>query len=208
MASREPRLYSNIAECVISATICGRALSHQQTSIVEKAYNSSSLDYMARRNWLEGLLDNRLESLRINYSQDAITPDPMTTFTAMLTHAAVLYLWHIADLSLDKGEDQSLILPLAERSLESARELCRLAQDIELHGLFRAHTFTPIPLFFGAYRLRSYLEMEGPNLGHDEKEQIEKLVHIFLEVLHKLQTVNNLASRVLHQYGMRRFRPL
>ena len=208
MASREPRPYSNIAECVISATICGRALSHQQTSIVEKAYSSPPIDYVARRNWLEGLLDDRLETLRISRSQYAMTPDPMTAFSTILIHAAVLYLWHIADLLLDKDEDQSLILPLAARGLESARELCRLAQDVELHGLFKAHTFTPIPLFFGAYRLRSYLEIEGPNLGHDEKEQIEKLVQICLEALQKLQTVNNLASRVLYQYHTHRFRPL
>ena len=92
--------------------------------------------------------------------------------------------------------------------IASVRLGLTVAQDIELHGLFIAHTFTPIPLFFGAYRLRSYLEMEGPNLGHAEKEQIEKLVHICLEVLHKLQTVNNLASHVLYQYHTRHFRPL
>ncbi|KAK9774084.1 putative Zn(2)-C6 fungal-type domain-containing protein [Seiridium cardinale] len=208
MASREPRRYSNIAECVITATICGRALSHKQTSIVEKAYSSPPIDYVARHNWLEGLLDARLKSLPISTPHDAIAPNPMVAFTTILTHAAVLYLWHIGELLLYKDEDQSLLLPLAERGLDSARELCRLAQNIELHGLFRAHAFIPIPVFFGAYRIRSYLIVEGGSLGDDEKEEMEKLVHICLEVLQKLRTVNNLASHVLRRYQTRPFRPL
>lgn len=208
MASREPRRYPILAECAITATIFGRALIHQQTSIVEKAYSSPPTDYLARRNWLEGLLTARIETLRINGSQDLIASDPMEAFTAILTYSAVLYLWHIADLLLDQDEDQSLLLPLSARGLASARDLCTLAQDFELHGLFRAHVFLPIPLFFAAYRLRSYLEMEGYNGGHDEKAQIEKLINTCLEVLRKLQTVNKLASRVLWQYHSRRFRPL
>lgn len=208
MSSGEPRRYSNIAECVISATIYGRALLHQQTSIVEQAYSSPPNDYLARRHWLEGLLNARIEALNINSLQDVMNRDPMAAFTTILTYAAVLYLWHIADLLLDKEGDQSLLLPLSTRGLEAARVLCQLAEDFELHGLFKAHIFLPVPLFFGAYRLRSYLEMEGSNLGHDEKAQVMKLVHICLEVLQKLQTINNLASRVLAQYHTRRFQPL
>jgi hypothetical protein len=175
---------------------------------VEKAYNSPHVDYVARHNWLEWLLDAHLENLRISRLQDSIALDPLAAFTAMLTHGAVLYVWHIADLLLANAEDQSLILPLAARGLESARELCRFAQDIELRGLFGAHTLTPIPLFFGAYRLRSYLEIEGSKLGHDEKEQIEELIQICLELLQKLEDVNNLASHGIHQYHSRRFQPL
>ena len=208
MACAEPRRYSNISECVISATIYGRALLHQQTSIVEKAYDSPPNDYMARRQWLEGLLNARIEALHISRVNDAIDSDPMTSFTTILTHAAVLYLWHIADLLLDKDGGESFLLPLSARGLRAAQDLCYLAKDFELHGLFKAHILLPIPLFFGAYRLRSYLELEGPNLGNGEKEQIEELVHICLEVLQKLQTVNNLASHVLFQYHTRTFRPL
>lgn len=208
MSYREPRRYSNISECVILATIYGRALLHQQTSIVEKAYRSPPNDYLARRQWLEGLLNARMESLRISPLNDVIDSDPMTSFTTILTYAAVLYLWHIADLLLDKDGDESYLLPLSARGLEAAQEMCHLAKDFELRGLFKAHILMPIPLFFGAYRLRSYLEMEGPNLGYAEKEQIEELVQICLEALQKLQTVNNLASRVLFQYHTRIFRPI
>lgn len=208
MASGEPRRYSNIAECVISATIYGRALLHQQTSIVEKAYRSPPNDYLERSQWLEGLLSARIEALRISRLQDVIDRDPMAAFTTILTYSAVLYLWHIADLLLDKDGDQSLLLPLSARGLEAAQDLSHLAKDFELHGLFKAHILLPVPLFFGAYRIRSYLEMERSNLRYDEKAQLESLVHIFLEVLQKLQTVNNLASRVLYQYYTRRFQPL
>ncbi|KAI7789090.1 hypothetical protein LA080_005194 [Diaporthe eres] len=186
MASGEPRRYSNIAECVICATIYGRALLHQQTSIVEKAYSSPPNDYLERRQWIEGLLRARIQALRIS----------------------LLYLWHIADLLLDKDGDQSLLLPLSARGLEAAQDLSQLAKDFELHGLFKAHILLPVPLFFGAYRIRSYLEMERFNLGYNEKAQLEKLVQDCLEVLQKLQTVNNLASRVLFQYYTRRFQPL
>lgn len=209
MSSGEPRRYSNIAECAISATIYGRALLHQQTSIVEQAYSSPPNDYLARRHWLEGLLNARIEALHVSRLRDVIlSGDPMAAFTTILTYAAVLYLWHIADLLLDKEGDQSLLLPLSARGLEAAKDLCQLARGFELHGLFKAHIFLPVPLFFGAYRLRSYLEMEGSNLEHEEKAQIAELVHICLEVLQKLQSINNLASRVLLQYHTRRFRPL
>ncbi|KAI1270973.1 fungal-specific transcription factor domain protein [Xylaria sp. FL0933] len=208
IASRERRQYSKIAELVISTTICGRTLSHKQTSVVEKAYNSPAVDYEARRNWLEGLLDARLESLRINRPQDTLTPDPLTSFTTIFTHAAVLYLWHTANLISDNGQNRSVPSPLVARGLESAREICRLAQDIEPHGLLRAHTFTPIPLFFAAFQLRSHMEMEGSNMGHDEKAQIEEQIQTCLKLLQKLQTVNNLAGRLVHQYNMRRVPPL
>lgn len=208
MASREPRRHSNLAECVISATILGRALIHQQTSLVEKAYSSPPTDYLVRRNWLEGLLNIRIENLHISRPQDGLPPDPMTAFTTILIYAAVLYLWHIADLLLDKNQDQSLLLPLSVRGLEAAQHLCQLAQDFEFHGLFKAHIFLPIPLFFAAYRLRSHLEMEGSNIGDEEKAQLEKQIDICLEGLQKLQTVNNLSSRVLFQYNTRPFRPV
>ncbi|KAI1347644.1 hypothetical protein F5Y01DRAFT_329280 [Xylaria sp. FL0043] len=208
IASGEQRQYSKIAELVIAATICGRTLSHKQTSVVEKAYNSPAVDYEARRNWLEGLLDARLESLRINRPQDTLTPDPLTSFTTIFTHAAVLYLWHTANLISDNGQNRSVPSPLVARGLASAREICRLAQDIEPHGLLRAHTFTPIPLFFAAFQLRSYMETEGPNMGYDEKAQIEEQIQTCLKLLQKLQTVNNLASRLVHQYNMRRVPPL
>lgn len=208
MASGEPRRYSNIAECVISATIYGRALLHQQTSIVEKAYSSPPNDYLERRQWLEGLLSARIEALRISRLHNVIDRDPMAAFTTILTYSAVLYLWHIADLLLDKDGDQSLLLPLSARGLEAAQDMSHLAKNFELHGLFKAHILLPVPLFFGAYRIRSYLEMERSNLRYDEKAQLENLVNTCLEVLQKLQTVNNLASRVLYQYYTRRFQPL
>ncbi|KAI0802221.1 hypothetical protein GGR55DRAFT_701172 [Xylaria sp. FL0064] len=208
IASGERRQYSKIAELVISTTICGRTLSHKQTSVVEKAYNSPAVDYEARRNWLEGLLDVRLANLRINSPQDTLAPDPLTSFTTIFTHAAILYLWHTANLISDNGQNRSMPSPLVARGLQSARVIYLLAQDIEPHGLLRAHTFTPIPLFFSAFQLRSYMETEGPNIRHDEKEQIEEQIQTCLKLLRKLQTVNNLAGRLVHQYNMRRVPPL
>ncbi|KAI0506080.1 fungal-specific transcription factor domain-containing protein [Xylaria bambusicola] len=206
IASGELQRHSKIAECVISTTICGRTLSHKQTSIVEKAYNGPPTDYVARRDWLEGLLDAQLKSLRINSPLDEMTPDPLTSFTTMFTHAAVLYLWHIADLLSDHPQDQ--ISPLAVRGLDSSQEISRLAKDIEPRGLFSAHAFTPIPLFFCAFRLRSYIESERPDLLQAERVQLEEQIQTCLEVLQKLQAVNNLAGRLLQQYNARRVPPL
>lgn len=173
---------------------------------METAYNSPPTDYASRRGWLEGLLNTRLESLRINHSRDAIDPDPLTAFTAMLTHAAVLYLWHTASLLSEYGQD--VPSSLIARGLESAQEICRLAKDIEIRGLFSIHTFTPIPLFFCATKLRCYLEMEGSDLRQAEKNQIQEQIQTCVEVMQKLETVNNLATRVLQPDNTRRIPPL
>ncbi|KAI1369832.1 hypothetical protein F5Y08DRAFT_3021 [Xylaria arbuscula] len=206
IVSRGLPRYSRIAECAITATICGRTLSHKQTAVVEKAYNSPPTDYAARRDWLERLLDTRLESLRINRSRETVNPDPLTTFSTILTHVAVLYLWHTANLLSPHDQDQTP--SLVARGLESAREICRLAKDIEPRGLFSTHTLTPILLSWCTIRLQMYLETECPDLEQAEKDQIEDQIQTCLEVVRKLKTVNNIAIRALEPYKKRRVPPL
>ncbi|KAI1210245.1 fungal-specific transcription factor domain protein [Annulohypoxylon truncatum] len=197
MSSAEIRPYAPLAECVILVTICSRALSHKQIYTIETLYSNIPLDFSSRHDWLDGMLTRRLNNLQVNYPSMTVAENPMIIFSYMVAHAAVIYLCRVVESLSRNDQNQSLIWEIQERGLWAAQEIARLAKEHEHHGYFKAHTFMPLTIYLSATRLAKHLEVRKDELETNQARDIENSLHVSVEALQKLQSVNNLANYYL-----------
>jgi hypothetical protein len=85
----------------------------------------------------------------------------------------------------------------------AAQEISRLAGELEHIGYFKVHTFTPLPIYLSAAKLRWYLEGPKPQLQSLQSSpssihEIEVSMQASLSALRKLRSVNNLAAYYLN----------
>ncbi|KAI1377953.1 fungal-specific transcription factor domain protein [Hypoxylon crocopeplum] len=197
MSSAEMRPYAPLAECAIIVTICSRALSHKQIYTIETLYSNIPLDFSSRHDWLDDMLKRRLNNLYANYPSLTVAENPMIIFSYMIAHSAVIYLCRIIETLSRNDQDQSLVWEFQQRGLWAAQEIVRLAKEHEHLGYFKAHTFMPLTIYLSSSRLARHLDVRRGELETEEFEDVENFLHTSIEVLQKLQSVNNLASYYL-----------
>ncbi|KAI1468332.1 fungal-specific transcription factor domain protein [Daldinia caldariorum] len=197
MTSADMRSYAPLAECVIIVTICSRALSHKQIYTIETLYSNIPLDFSSRHDWLDGMLTRRLNNLQVNYPALTVAESPMIIYSYMVACSAIIYLCRIMETLSIADQNQSLVWEYQDRGLWAAQEISRMAKEHEYLGYFRAHTFMPLTIYLGAMRLRMHLEARKCDMEKNEAEEVEKSLHSSIEVLQKLQSVNNLSSYYL-----------
>ncbi|KAF2204950.1 hypothetical protein GQ43DRAFT_453446 [Delitschia confertaspora ATCC 74209] len=142
---------SSFNACIILVTISGRCLSHHQQCVVERAYGNMLQDFLARHQWLESLLSDKIKNLLALSSScdvDDEPTDPMLLFTHMAAHATTLLLGKA--IQSVPWNYQDLASSYEKRVLEAAQNISQLSQKLAEFGYFKMHPFTPIPLFFCA----------------------------------------------------------
>ncbi|KAI0886807.1 fungal-specific transcription factor domain protein [Annulohypoxylon maeteangense] len=197
MSSAEIRPYAPLAECVILVTICSRALSHKQIYTIETLYSNIPLDFASRHDWLDGMLTRRLNNLQANYPSITVAENPMIIFSYMVAHAAVIYLCRIVESLSRNDQNQTVVWEFQERGFWAAQEIARLAKEHEHLGYFKAHTFMPLTIYLSATRLAKHLEIRKGDLETNQARVVENSLHISIDALQKLQSVNNLANYYL-----------
>jgi len=138
IASNDHALFSPLAECAILVTICGRAMSHSQVSKVEKAaYGNASLDFWLRHEWLDGMLNKRLDALTVTYPVVSAVADSMLLFAFMLAQTTVVYLANIIE-GLGAGTQyQPAVAEYQKRAMRAATEIARLSKAHEQIGYIK-----------------------------------------------------------------------
>lgn len=137
IASNNHALLSPLAECAILVTICGRAMSHSQVSKVEQAYGNASVDFWLRHEWLDGLLNGRLEALSASYPVMSAITDSMLLFSFMLAQTTVIYLANIIEgFETDRSHHPTTI-NYSRRAVLAAQEIARLSKTQENVGYFK-----------------------------------------------------------------------
>ncbi|KAH8805384.1 hypothetical protein F5884DRAFT_823098 [Xylogone sp. PMI_703] len=76
-------------ECVVLATIYGRAFSHRQQSLVERVYGDVSQEFWDRHHWLVSILTNRIQRLSLFGIPAREVVDLMQLFTRMVAQTAI-----------------------------------------------------------------------------------------------------------------------
>jgi hypothetical protein len=198
MASASSGAYSPLTECIILVTICGRALAHQQVTAVEALYGNSPTEFALRHDWLNSLLNSRLNSLELNYPPASLARDPMIMFSTLAAQTAIIYLSHISESLYSDTGTSPRVWAQEDRSVLAAQEIARLAGKFEQLGYFKAHTFTPLPIYMSAAKLRSHLERRKAQLLPipcvSSVRDVEESLQVALDALRKLGSVNNLAK--------------
>ena len=130
---------SPFQECIIFATISGRALSHRHQSLVENIYLNMSQDFWDRHQWISATLTQRMQILSLSYAPASQQTDPMLLFVNMIAQTTILYLYKIMkSVTPTTVETQSEMMEYQHRSLAATEEMVTLTNTLVHLGCFKA----------------------------------------------------------------------
>lgn len=130
---------SPFTECIILATISGRALAHQHQSLVENIYFNASQDFWDRHEWISATLAQRIQILSLNYAPASQQTDPMLLFVYMMAQSTVLYLYKVMkSVTTATTEKQVIMMEYQNRSIVAAGEIVTLANTLVQLSCFKA----------------------------------------------------------------------
>ncbi|KAL4882438.1 fungal-specific transcription factor domain-containing protein [Aspergillus karnatakaensis] len=137
---------SSFGECVVLATICGRALAHRQKVAVEQLSISGDVSvfesFWTRHQWLHEMLNHRIQILSLSPQID-----PMLIFARIVAQTMVLFLHSVLESITWKTGDHLLgIIEYERLCVLAAHEVVSLVKLQGQLGYFKVHPLTPIPL--------------------------------------------------------------
>lgn len=194
---------SSFAECIIMATIYGRCLSHRQQSNVERIYSNMSIDSRDRHLWLDGILQQRIQTLSLQYPSTSEQVDSLPLFTHLMLQATMLYLYKIAiSMPWDAGEVEVFILDYKNRSSAAAQEITTSTKSLRQLTYFKVSIALCGHFIWLLANMRRYAHLlpfhssSVPNISLQTEMVILPLIRTFrivFGVLRDLKNVNNLA---------------
>ncbi|KAJ0416961.1 fungal-specific transcription factor domain-containing protein [Aspergillus carlsbadensis] len=137
---------SSFSECIVLATICGRALAHRQKVTVEQISVSGDMavfeGFWSRHQWLHDMLNYRIHLLSTSPQVD-----PMLMFARIVAQTMVLFLHGVLESITWKTGDHLLgIIEYERLCVMAAHEVVNLVKLQGQLGYFKVHPLTPIPL--------------------------------------------------------------
>ena len=124
---------SSFSECVILATICGRALSHRQQSAVEQINGDLADGLWARHQWLHELLTYRIQVLSVSAHVD-----PILIFARIVAQALILFLYSVLEgITWKTGEHLLGMFEYERLCMMAAQEVVSLVRLQSQLGYFK-----------------------------------------------------------------------
>jgi len=160
---------------------------------MEAICGNSPREFAFRHDWLNSLLTSRYNNLKVNYPPVSLASDPMIFFAHLVARTAIIYLCHIMVQPFHFESS------LYDRGVLAAQEISKLAGELEHTGYLKAHTFTSLPIYISAAKLRYHLEGQKTQLQSSRSSihEIEESLQTSLGALRNLRSVNNLAGYYL-----------
>ncbi|KAF7591020.1 hypothetical protein BBP40_002038 [Aspergillus hancockii] len=169
---------SSFSECIILATICGRALSHRQTVVIEQIDGDMVDEFWTRHQWLHEMLTHRIQVLSTSPQVD-----PMLLFATIVAQTLVLFLHSVLESTTWKtGEHLLGILEYEQLCVMAAHEVVNLVKLQSQLGYFKVHPLTPIPIMMCTEFFTSHAYLDS---------SFDIMLQELLECLQDLERVKN-----------------
>ncbi|PKY00458.1 fungal-specific transcription factor domain protein [Aspergillus campestris IBT 28561] len=170
---------SSFGECIVLATICGRALSHRQKVAVEQLSGTGLADgFWTRHQWLYERLSARIQAL-----SGTTQADSMGVFARLIAQTMILFLHNVLESVAWKTGDHLLGMIEYERlCVLAAHEVVGLMKLQGQLGYFKVHPLTPIPLLMCSEFFTAHSYLDG---------SFELLLQEVVECLQDLDRVKN-----------------
>ncbi|EED22652.1 conserved hypothetical protein [Talaromyces stipitatus ATCC 10500] len=186
-----PTIMSPFTECIVLATICGRALLHKHCASVERVYGHTSNDFWDRHHWIDNILTQRITMLSMKYPPASQNIDPMLIFTEMVANTAILFLYKIINLMPCQTITNSTnVIEYKKRAVKAAGEIVSITRALSFFTQAKIHPFTPICLYICA----EFFTLHREDGAHS---YLDPQLHEIMEALRNLRSVNNLARNFL-----------
>ncbi|KAI1085460.1 fungal-specific transcription factor domain-containing protein [Whalleya microplaca] len=186
VTARDAMVTSTFTECIVVATVIGRALSHRQQSMVDNIYLNETRDFWDRHEWIHAILTQRMEVFSLNYPQALQEADPMLLFISLMWRTSVLYLYQLMKSVVQPSEEKRPhIMDYTRQSSMAAKEVVGLTNKLSQLNCLKVHPLTSIPLSLCAEFFATYNE-----LGDNYSKQLQDVS----EAMHGLMSFSNLGS--------------
>ncbi|OJK00180.1 hypothetical protein ASPACDRAFT_28643 [Aspergillus aculeatus ATCC 16872] len=195
ITSGGPRLTSPFAECIMTTTVCGRAVIHHYQTSLENTFTHDSSNFHDRHEWIHNTITQRINILSFNTPKFTENSDPMFLFTRILASTTALYLYHTLSLTssdLISEDDMSPFPDYGHAALLEAQEMVHLANILNKVNSFKIHPFTHIPLSLCVDICNTYRDRDGAICA--------KLQEVF-HTLRNLTWVNSLGEKLQQVLG-------
>ncbi|KAL6232513.1 hypothetical protein BDW75DRAFT_217723 [Aspergillus navahoensis] len=184
---------STFTECIVVATISGRALSHRNQCLAGDLYFSAAEDFWNRHQWINAILTQRMEAFSTKYPLDMQQQaDPMLLFISLMWRTIILHLYQtMACVIPSNDEKRDLIMEYKKRSSAAAQEIVDLTNKLSHLNSLKVHPLTPIPLS---------LCVEFLILYHKPGDVSTKQLQDITEAMRGLKRFNNLGQGVMQLF--------
>ncbi|KAF2966872.1 hypothetical protein GQX73_g6706 [Xylaria multiplex] len=184
IASRDASQTSPFTECIVVATMAGRALSHQHLAATQP---NPPRDFWDRHQLINSVMMPRMAAFSLKYPAVMQEADPVLMFVGLMWRATVLFsqVSAIAERGVSAVADDSgfVVDEYARRSTLAAQEVVCMVQKLAQLNWFKIHPLMPIPLSLCSELLNSHDGLE---------ESVEKRLPLIGEVMNDIKRFNNL----------------
>ncbi|RWA05445.1 hypothetical protein EKO27_g9659 [Xylaria grammica] len=183
LASRDASQTSPFTECIVVATMAGRALSHQHLAATQP---NPPRDFWDRHQLINSVMMPRMAAFSLKYPPAMQEADPVLMFVGLMWRATVLFsqVTVIAERAVSAADDSSFVIDeYARRSSLAAEEVVCMAKKLSQLNWFKIHPLMPIPLSLCSELLNSHEGLE---------ESVGKRLPLIGEVMNDIKRFNNL----------------
>lgn len=138
MRACNPSAMPLLTECIIVATFSGRILAHRYQSQID-IYFKSTQDFWERHQWIDSMLQQRMESFAVKYPPAAQQADPILLFISMMWHANVLGMHQAIQRVVPLADERSAVMmEQTKRAHNAARDIVALGKNLAHLNLLKA----------------------------------------------------------------------
>lgn len=160
---------STFTECIVVATISGRALSHRNQCLAGDLYFSAVDDFWNRHQWINAILTQRMEAFSAKYPLDMQQQtDPMLLFISLMWRTIILHLYQTMACVIPSHDDKrDLVTEYKKRSSAAAQEIVDLTNKLSHLNSLKVSAPNALHIYFSVLVLISALLSPGaPSNAH------------------------------------------
>ncbi|KAI1115682.1 fungal-specific transcription factor domain-containing protein [Nemania sp. NC0429] len=183
ISSRDGTPTSSFTECIVVATMAGRALSHRHLAATQP---NPPHDFWDRHQLINTVMIPRMASFSLKYPSAMQEADPVLLFVSLMWRATVLtsQVTVMAERAVSAPDDNGFIVAeYARRSSLAAQEVVCMAKKLSQVNWFKVHPLTPIPLSLCYELLKSHDGLD---------ESIGNRLSLVQKVMDDINRFNNL----------------
>lgn len=146
IASRDGSQTSSFTECIVVATMAGRALPHRQLAATQP---NPPQDFWDRHQLINTVMIPRMAAFSLKYPCSTQEADPVLLFVSLMWRATILssQVTVMAERAISATDDSGFIVAeYARRSSLAAQEVVCMAKKLSQVNWFKVHPLMPIPL--------------------------------------------------------------
>lgn len=131
LAAQDVGPTSAFVECVLVATLCGRALSHRHQFSMDKAFFNATENFWDWNQGTSAIVIRRMDLFSVNYQPALQEADPTILFISMMWRTTILCLYQTIDRVVPPTQrKEPAVVEFTRRASIAAQEMVKLTTSL------------------------------------------------------------------------------